>query len=97
MLGLFTLFLWPAIATGYYAEDLIHSMTPGIARLNGLTTLRLLNHGDVDRLLSPDLPGQEGLEISPDCLAAHPLRGRRMRGDDALDTKDLPGRKLLRS
>ena len=34
VLGLFALFLFPAVKTGYYAEDLIHSMTPGIARLD---------------------------------------------------------------
>jgi hypothetical protein len=33
LLGLFALFLSPALGTGYYAEDLIHSMTPGIARV----------------------------------------------------------------
>ena len=37
LVGLFALFLLPAVRTGYYAEDLIHSMTPGIARLDGLS------------------------------------------------------------
>ena len=39
LLGLFALFLSPALGTGYYAEDLIHSMTPGIARVEGLSIL----------------------------------------------------------
>ena len=44
LVSLTTLFLLPSIRTGYYGEDLIHSLTPGIVRLHeGTFTKRLVN------------------------------------------------------
>lgn len=39
LIGLAALFLLPAIRTGYYAEDIIHSAIPGIARLERIPTI----------------------------------------------------------